>query len=96
MNTDILDSAADLFTSSLIGFGIDENTARYRVTSIIEELALLFGGQLIYVKKTRNPNAVAERNSRIVAEYDGGNSKELARKYQLSQATIYQIIKAAK
>ena len=92
---DILDSAAESFTNSLIGFGIDENTARCKTTKIIEELAFLFGGQLIYVKKTRNPNAVAERNNLIVAEYDGGNTKELARKYQLSQATIYQILKAA-
>ncbi len=92
---DILDSAAESFTNSLIGFGIDENTARCKTTEIIEELAFLFGGQLIYVKKTRNPNAVAERNNLIVAEYDGGNTKELARKYQLSQATVYQIVKAA-
>jgi hypothetical protein len=33
---DILDDAAELFTNSLIGFGIDENTARCRVTSIID------------------------------------------------------------
>jgi Mor family transcriptional regulator len=92
---DILDSAAESFTNSLIGFGIDANTARCKTTDIIEELAFLFGGQLIYVKKTRNPNAVAERNQRIVAEYDGNNTKDLARKYQLSQATIYQIVKAA-
>jgi Mor family transcriptional regulator len=95
MNTDILDSAAELFSNSLISFGIDENTARCRVTDIIEELAFLFGGQLIYVKKTRNQNVVAERNQRIVADYDGNNCKDLARKYQLSQATIYQIVKAA-
>jgi Mor family transcriptional regulator len=91
---DILDSAAESFTNSLIGFGIDENTAKCRVTDIIEELAFLFGGQLIYVKKTRNPNAVTERNQRIIADYDGNNCKDLARKYQLSQATIYQIVKA--
>jgi Mor family transcriptional regulator len=77
---DILDSAAESFTNSLIGFGIDENTAKCRVADIIEELAFLFGGQLIYVKKTRNPNTVTERNSRIVADYDGNNSKELVRK----------------
>jgi Mor family transcriptional regulator len=92
---DILDSAAELFTSSLIGSGIDANTARCRTAGIIEELALLFGGQLVYIKKTRNQNVVAERNSRIVADYDGNNTKDLARKYQLSQATIYQIVKAA-
>jgi Mor family transcriptional regulator len=74
---DILDSAAESFTNSLIGFGIDENTARCRVTDIIEELAFLFGGQLIYVKKTRNPNAVSERNRRIVNDYDGSNTKDL-------------------
>lgn len=91
---DILDSAAESFINSLIGFGIDENTAKCRVTDIIEELAFLFGGQLIYVKKTRNPNAVSERNQRIIADYDGNNCKDLARKYQLSQATIYQIVKA--
>ncbi len=92
---DILDSAAELFTDSLIGFGIDKETARCETTGIICELAFLFGGQLVYIKKSRNPNAVAERNSRIVAEYDGNNSKDLARKYQLSQAVIYQIVKAA-
>ena len=92
---DILDSAAESFTNSLIGFGIDENTARCRVTDIIQELAFLFGGQLVYIKKTRNPNAVAERNNLIVAEYDGGNTKALAQKYQLSQATIYQIVRKA-
>lgn len=95
MNTDILDSVAELFTNSLVGLGIDENTARCQVASITEELAFLFGGQLIYVKKTRNPNAVSERNNLIISEYDGCNSKELARKYQLSQATIYQIVRAA-
>jgi hypothetical protein len=41
---DILDSAAESFTNSFIGFGIDEETARCRVTDIIEELAFLFGG----------------------------------------------------
>jgi Mor family transcriptional regulator len=92
---DILDSAAELFSSSLIGAGIDANTARYKTAGIIEELAFLFGGQLIYVKKTRNSNAVSERNSRIVADYDGSNCKELARKYQLSQATIYDIVRKA-
>lgn len=95
MNTDILDNAAELFENSLIGFGIDANTAHCRVTDIIGELAFLFGGQLIYVKKNRNPNAVTERNQKIIAEYDGANSKDLARKYQLSQATIYEIVRKA-
>lgn len=93
---DILDNAAELFENSLARLGIDKETARCETTGIICELAFLFGGQLIYVKKTRNPNAVTERNSLIVAEYDGGNSKALARKYQLSQATIYHILKEAK
>ncbi len=93
---DILDSVSELFTNSLIGFNIDENTARCRVTGIIQELAFLYGGQLIYVKKTRNPNSVAERNSLIASEYDGTNSKDLARRFQLSQATIYHIVKATK
>lgn len=92
---DILDSAAELFENSLARLGIDKETARCETTGIICELAFLFGGQLVYIKKTRNPNAVAERNQRIVAEYDGNNSKDLARKYQLSQAVIYQIVKAA-
>jgi Mor family transcriptional regulator len=91
---DILDSTAEAFTSALIGFGIDDKTARCRVTGIIEELAFLFGGQLVYIKKTRNKNVVAERNCLITSEYDGTNSKDLARKYQLSQATIYHIVKA--
>lgn len=66
---DILDNAAELFENSLIGFGIDaNNTAHCRVTDIIAELAFLFGDQLIYVKKNRNPNAVTERNQKIIAE----------------------------
>lgn len=92
---DVLDEMAALLLTKLIGFGIDENTARYQVANITEELAFLFGGQLFYIKKKSNANAVAERNQRIIAEYDGNNCKDLARKYQLSQATIYQIVKAA-
>lgn len=92
---DVLDGAAELFENSLVRLGIDKETARCQTTGIIEELALLFGGQLVYIKKTRNQNVVAERNSRIVADYDGNNTKDLARKYQLSQATIYQIVKSA-
>ena len=92
---DILDSAAESFTNSLMGFGIDENTARCRVTAIIGELAFAFGGQLLYIKKCRDTNVVAERNSQIVQKYDGNNSRELARQFQLSQATIYAIVREA-
>ena len=91
---DILDSAAESFTGALIGFGIDENTARCRVTAIIAELTYLWGGTLIYIKKNRDTSIVAERNSLIVSEYDGYNTKALARKFQLSQATIYAIVRA--
>lgn len=61
---DILDSAAELFENSLARLGIDKETARCETTGLICELAFLFGGQLVYIKKTRNSNAVAERNQR--------------------------------
>jgi len=35
----------------------------------------------------------AERNARIRAEYDGANVKDLCRKYGLSRASIYSIVR---
>ena len=94
--SDILDSMTEIVTNSFIGFGVDPSSAQCRVAAIVAELSYLWGGTLVYVKKNRDSNVVAERNSQIVQKYDGNNSRELARQFQLSQATIYAIVKRSK
>lgn len=50
-----------------------------------------FGGTLIYVPKMETYMA-AIRDKRLALEFNGANLHEMARKYGLSQASIYRIV----
>lgn len=61
----------------------------------IESLIVLsntFGGTRFYIPKPETLIQVA-RNKRIATEFDGGNFKELARKYNLSEDWVRVIVK---
>ena len=55
------------------------------------KLLWLCGGEHLYIPKTDKVWR-RERNKRIIADFNGGNIKELARKYSLSERRIQQIV----
>lgn len=57
-----------------------------------KNLVRTFGGSAINVKLAKNIGLNA-RNNQICSEFNGGNYKQLAKKYNLSTASIYRIIK---
>lgn len=56
------------------------------------KLSEVFGGSSIYIPQKREllKNRIYKA---ISEEFDGGNIKKLAAKYQVSEATIYKIVK---
>lgn len=57
-----------------------------------KNLVRTFGGSSINIKISKNI-ALDYRNKQICSEFDGGNYKQLARKYNLSEASVYRIIR---
>lgn len=53
-----------------------------------------FGGEEYYVR-TQPHEARARRVAQILALFNGRNATEIARKLQISRATVYRIIKQA-
>lgn len=50
-----------------------------------------FGGTAIYIPKWERAFKIL-RNRRIVAEFDGFNTRELARRYRVSESTVRNIV----
>lgn len=71
---------------------LDEECAKRLAVSISKVLVEDFGGEIIYIPK----NILIQLSGRdwaIYNEFTGNNHKELARKYKVSVAWVYQIIK---
>ena len=58
---------------------------------IIEAIHIKFSGETIYIPTTKTFDR-AQRDKAILAEFDGGNHRAIARRYGLSLVRIYQII----
>ena len=58
-------------------------------------LSHIFGGTSIYIPKEEELLRCSKHNE-IFQEFDGGNTKELAKKHELSERTIYRIIEKYK
>ncbi len=57
-----------------------------------KNLVRTFGGSKINIKVPKNI-ALDYRNKQICSEFNGGNYKQLARKYNLSETSVYRIIR---
>ena len=95
MQTDIVSTVEQLVIETLLDDGFGEDEANTYGVNIADKLVWMFGGELAYVKKNNEVRkSIVERNERIVKEwYATRNCKELSRKYGLSQAIIYGIVK---
>ncbi len=74
---------------------LDEKNSEIAKIIGIDNLILLceyFGGTRIYINKLDHITAVL-RNKKIKEEYNGYNSQEIVRKYNLTEIQIQRIIK---
>lgn len=59
---------------------------------IAHEIANAWGGEVIYIPRNV-ALLLSERDHQIWQEFNGYNHRELARKYNVSMAWVYQIVK---
>lgn len=82
----------DVVNSCVKRNGVEKEKSSSLSEAIVSEIAQLFGGMQFYLP-TGNKLKLALRDARIFTEFTGDNTAELARKYNLSQANIYLILK---
>lgn len=94
---DVLNFIHDKSTEIMRGFGIKPNVIASVSLALSDGMAAAFGGQLVYFK-IQQKHSIEERNLAIVEDFESGNysTGELSRKYGLSLAQIYKIIKSKK
>lgn len=59
---------------------------------VAHEIAKTWGGEVIYIPRNV-ALLLSERDHQIWQEFNGFNHRELARKYNVSMAWVYQIVK---
>lgn len=71
--------------------GLDHEAAHAAACSIASEVAKDWGGMQIYF-----PKGLSLRDIKIFQEFTGNNHTELARKYNLTEVRVYQILEKAR
>lgn len=88
----LLVELVDVFASELERMGEPDDEALKKARRLVAHQANHFGGRMIYL-----PNAerlkLALRDMDIYAQYKGGNSRELAERFELTQQQICSIVK---
>lgn len=88
LNAQVEASAQDIIRQELEKQGIQPGCIPEKAAIAVgEHLAVAWGGQQVYF-----PKDIPRRNARLYDEFTGNNASALARKYNLSTASIYQIL----
>lgn len=91
----LLSEVSQLTIDSLTSHNIDKDIADQVANHLRNSIATSWGGQLIYIPKDLQAK-LSTRDAQIYAEFNGKNHSELATKYNLNIARIYEIIKTVR
>lgn len=80
---------------TLIRDGVDEATAKRQSLIIVRDFANWFGGRMEYLPRG-DALTTAIKHRQIWDDYDGRNVLPLARKYNLTDVRIYEILREQK
>lgn len=83
----------DSIERKLIESKIDEELATKLATLIVDDFRHQCGGMSVYIPKGVGLDAIL-KHSKIYQDFRGKNHTELAKKYNLSEQRIYQIVRA--
>ncbi|MDC9620119.1 Mor transcription activator family protein [Xenorhabdus sp. XENO-7] len=90
----LLADMVDLFSSELQRQGYDEQAARLSARKLVGSLAHYYGGRAVYLPTGETLKA-ALRDNQLFSEWSRsrGNMDLLARKYSLTNSTVYAILR---
>lgn len=88
----LLDEIYRLATTSLAEHHIAPDIADQTANHLRTQIALTWGGQLLYIPKDYQAN-ISRRDHQIYAEFNGKNHSELATKYNITTNRIYDIVR---
>lgn len=85
---ELADAAADVLRGSI---GLDHDLADHAAYLIVRRICHVAGGTQVYVPKA-DSIARHERDEAIMAAWTGGNTRELARRFGLTEMCIGRIV----
>lgn len=85
---ELADAAADVLRGSV---GLDHDLAEHAAYLIVRRICHITGGTQVYVPK-EDSIARHERDDAIMAAWNGGNTRELARRFGLTENCIGRIL----
>lgn len=92
---DMLAELSDHFVAQFTARGFDAETAARLGREATEVIRCQWGGQTVYVPKGTE-YALSQRDLEIFNKFNGSNVSNLCQQYRLTDARIYQIIKAVR
>ncbi len=89
---EMISRLVDIGVDVIMKLGVDQDLARTSMRKIANSLCAEYGGGVMYIPKDREYGA-SERDEKIWNEFSGDNVPELAKRYDLTEQMIYQIIR---
>ncbi len=99
---EVLSDMVENATAILQEGGLSDEDAAGLALAVVEKMASLWGGSLIYFPKGnwngRSPLwfQLAERDWNIFREFDGTNRDEVCKKYGIKRSRFYKIVAACR
>ncbi|CAA0097737.1 Uncharacterised protein [BD1-7 clade bacterium] len=87
-----LSELIDVLAASRLKHGEEEKAAKRQGLQLALAVAEHFGGMQFYLPKAKHLEQIV-RDIQIWQDFDGSNTKELARKYDLTEVRVYGIIR---
>lgn len=91
---ELLNDIGQVIASSLFGMGFPEENAKNGAYQITEKIRTELGGSAMYLPKGHLYD-LSERDREIFDQFNGRNLYELARKFDLTEMQIRNIVKRA-
>lgn len=82
----------DVLSNELQRSGMDKDDAKKLGQQLVGRLAHHLGGRMVYIPRDERLK-LALRDMEIYDNYNGGNSRDLAERYELTQQRICNIVK---
>lgn len=92
---ELLSDLADQVALKLVALGVSPEKAAEIGWGVAEHIRAHWSGQSTYIPKGVEYD-LSQRDLQIAQEFNGRNHGALARKYDLTEMRIYQILKAAR
>jgi len=88
---DLYQLLTEIISDHLINDAIEAERASLISKNVVNEVAELLGGQIVYLKNNSRAR-IDEKHRQILSDFTGNNHSDVCRKYQITHAWLNKLI----